>query len=85
MLKDHAQILNTNYCILPVFLFQVPLIIPVLVFLASVFLVFVPIITNPQIEFLFAVVFITAGFIFFIPFVFLKLRFRCTSKYDKTC
>lgn len=57
---------------------KIPLVIPVLVFLASIFLVFVPIITNPQIEFLFAVIFIVAGFIFYVPFVVFKVRFDCT-------
>lgn len=58
---------------------KVPLIIPVLAFLCSLFLVFVPIISNPQLEFLFSVVFIAAGFIVYIPFVHFRLRFGCTK------
>lgn len=57
-----------------------PIIIPILVFLASMFLVIVPIVTDPQIEFLFAAVFIVAGFIFYVPFVVCKIRFRCTEQ-----
>jgi L-type amino acid transporter 9 len=57
-------------------MFQLPLVIPALAFLASVFLVVVPIITNPQIEFLYAAVLIAIGMIVWLPFVFFKIRLR---------
>jgi L-type amino acid transporter 9 len=48
----------------------VPLIIPVVVLAISVYLIAAPIIENPQIEYLYAALFIVAGFIFYIPFVY---------------
>jgi L-type amino acid transporter 9 len=53
-----------------------PIFIPILAFLSSVFLVVVPIITDPRIEFLYAVLMIAIGFVFWLPFVFFKVRFN---------
>jgi L-type amino acid transporter 9 len=50
-------------------LLQVPLIIPIVVLAISVYLIAAPIIENPQIEYLYAAVFIVAGLVFYIPFV----------------
>jgi L-type amino acid transporter 9 len=47
----------------------VPIIIPVVVLTISVYLIAAPIIEKPQIEYLYAGLFIMAGFIFYIPFV----------------
>ena len=48
---------------------KVPLIIPILVMVISGYLVAAPIIEKPQIEYLYAVLFILAGLIFYVPFV----------------
>jgi hypothetical protein len=49
---------------------QVPLIIPVVVLTISIYLIAAPIIENPQIEYLYAALFILTGFIFYVPFVY---------------
>ncbi|XP_058062986.1 b(0,+)-type amino acid transporter 1 [Anopheles bellator] len=49
--------------------YKVPLIIPILVMVVSGYLVVAPIIEKPQIEYLYAVLFILAGLIFYVPFV----------------
>ncbi|KAM4695348.1 b(0,+)-type amino acid transporter 1-like [Discoglossus pictus] len=52
--------------------YKVPIIIPVIVLIASVFLVIAPIIGSPQMEYLYVTLFILSGFIFYIPFVHYK-------------
>jgi len=49
--------------------YKVWLIVPIICFLASCYLVVVPIIENPEIEYLYAGCFILAGFIVYIPFI----------------
>uniref|UniRef100_A0A1B6DUD2 b(0,+)-type amino acid transporter 1 n=1 Tax=Clastoptera arizonana TaxID=38151 RepID=A0A1B6DUD2_9HEMI len=49
--------------------YKVPIIIPVLVLVISTYLVIAPIIDTPQIEYLYAALFIFGGLIFYIPFV----------------
>ncbi|KDR13693.1 b(0,+)-type amino acid transporter 1 isoform X2 [Zootermopsis nevadensis] len=49
--------------------YKVPLIIPVVVLVISIYLIAAPIIENPQIEYLYAALFIVAGLIFYVPFV----------------
>lgn len=49
--------------------YKVPLIIPIVVLAISVYLIAAPIIENPQIEYLYAALFIVAGLIFYVPFV----------------
>ncbi|XP_055549322.1 b(0,+)-type amino acid transporter 1 isoform X2 [Wyeomyia smithii] len=51
--------------------YKVPLIIPILVMIISGYLVVAPIIEKPQIEYLYAVLFIFAGLFFYVPFVHL--------------
>ena len=60
--------------------FQIPLIVPLLAFLASASLVIVPIVTDPRVEFLYAVVLIAVGLIFWLPFVHLKVNLILLSK-----
>lgn len=50
--------------------YKVPLIIPVVVLVISVYLIIAPIIDEPQIEYLYAALFIVAGLIFYVPFVY---------------
>lgn len=56
--------------------YKVPLIIPILVLVISGYLVAAPIIEKPQIEYLYAVLFILAGLIFYVPFVKMGLTPR---------
>lgn len=49
--------------------YKVPIIIPYVVLIISVYLVVGPIIDKPQIEYLYAVLFILAGLVFYVPFV----------------
>lgn len=53
-------------------MFQVPIIIPVLVLVVSTYLIVAPIIDMPQVEYLYAILFIVAGLLFYIPFVHYK-------------
>lgn len=60
---------------------KVPIIIPYLVLIISIYLVIGPIIDNPQIEYLYALGFILAGLIFYVPFVKFGMTPRFMSKY----
>merc|ERR1712137_674747 len=51
---------------------KVPIIIPITVLLMSFGLVIGPIISNPQLEQLYVLVFIVAGIIFYVPFIYYK-------------
>ncbi|XP_063600211.1 b(0,+)-type amino acid transporter 1-like [Penaeus indicus] len=52
--------------------YKVPIIIPVIVLVISIYLVVGPIIDSPQIEYLYASLFILAGLVFYFPFVYFK-------------
>ncbi|XP_057657979.1 b(0,+)-type amino acid transporter 1 isoform X2 [Diorhabda carinulata] len=54
--------------------YKVPIIIPYLVLVISVYLIIGPIVDKPTIEYLYATFFILGGMIFYIPFVHYKLR-----------
>ncbi|MCL4142565.1 UNVERIFIED_CONTAM: hypothetical protein GTU68_035196 [Idotea baltica] len=49
--------------------YKVPIVIPIVVLLISIYLVVGPIIDDPQIEYLYATLFILAGLVFYFPFV----------------
>ncbi|KAG7509675.1 b(0,+)-type amino acid transporter 1-like [Solea senegalensis] len=53
--------------------YKVPIILPILVLVAAVFLVLAPIIDNPQIEYLYVSLFIFSGILVYIPFIHYKL------------
>ncbi|XP_034714509.1 b(0,+)-type amino acid transporter 1 isoform X3 [Etheostoma cragini] len=53
--------------------YRVPIILPILVLMAAIFLVLAPIIDNPQIEYLYVTLFILSGAIVYIPFIHYKL------------
>ena len=57
---------------IPDFLQKVPLVIPIFVMIVSVYLVIGPIASNPQIQYVYALLFILAGLIFYVPFVYYK-------------
>ncbi|KAK7076555.1 b(0,+)-type amino acid transporter 1 [Halocaridina rubra] len=50
--------------------YKVPIVIPIIVLLISLYLVIGPIVDSPQIEYLYATLFIVAGLIFYFPFVY---------------
>lgn len=62
--------------------YKVPIIIPVVVLVISMYLVVAPIIDTPRIEYLYALLFIFAGLIFYVPFVKLGMTPRFMSKYQ---
>uniref|UniRef100_A0A673C375 Zmp:0000001267 n=1 Tax=Sphaeramia orbicularis TaxID=375764 RepID=A0A673C375_9TELE len=51
----------------------VPIILPILVLIAAIFLVLAPIIDSPQIEYLYVALFIFSGVIVYVPFIHYKL------------
>ncbi|XP_019731708.1 b(0,+)-type amino acid transporter 1 isoform X2 [Hippocampus comes] len=53
--------------------YKVPIILPILVLIAAVFLVLAPIIDDPQIEYLYVTLFIFSGVLIYIPFIHYKL------------
>lgn len=55
-----------------VLLSQVPIIIPIIVLMAAVYLVVAPIIDQPQTEILYIVLFIFSGIILYFPLVHFK-------------
>jgi len=50
----------------------VPIVIPIFVMLASAYLVIAPIIYDPKIQYVYALLFILAGLIFYVPFVYFQ-------------
>lgn len=60
--------------------YKVPIIIPVVVLVISIYLVVAPIIDTPRIEYLYALLFILGGLIFYVPFVKLGMTPRFMSK-----
>ena len=61
---------------------QVPIIIPVIVMLVSAYLVIGPIASDPQIQYLYALAFILAGLVFYVPFVYYKKVFPGMGKFQ---
>lgn len=70
-----AQDYGSLYAV--VLLSQVPIIIPIIVLMAAVYLVLAPIIDQPQIEILYIVLFIFSGVILYFPLV----RFKCHPRF----
>ncbi|XP_070575142.1 b(0,+)-type amino acid transporter 1-like [Ptychodera flava] len=60
---------------------KVPIIIPIIVLLASIYLVVAPIIDEPALEYLYATLFIFAGFIFYVPFIYYKYSPPCMKSF----
>lgn len=54
--------------------YRVPIVIPIVMVLISIYLVIAPIIQDPRIEFLYATIFILGGTVFYVPFVHFKLK-----------
>lgn len=53
---------------------QVPVAIPIVVLISSVFLVIAPIINEPKMEYLYSMTFMAFGALIYVPFVYYKLR-----------
>ncbi|XP_055891323.1 b(0,+)-type amino acid transporter 1-like isoform X1 [Biomphalaria glabrata] len=60
--------------------YKVPLPVPIIVLLASIYLVIAPIIQNPGIQFVYAVLFILSGLIIYIPFIYMGIHFKFMDK-----
>lgn len=60
--------------------YKVNIIIPIIVFIISCYLVVAPIVDNPQMEYLYATLFILAGLIFYVPFVHFKIELKIMRK-----
>ncbi|XP_076321361.1 L-type amino acid transporter sobremesa isoform X1 [Tachypleus tridentatus] len=60
--------------------YKVPLAVPFVVMVISAYLVLAPIIQQPQIEYMYALLFIVSGLIFYVPFVHYKLELRIMDK-----
>ncbi|XP_075413376.1 b(0,+)-type amino acid transporter 1-like [Tenrec ecaudatus] len=56
---------------------QVPTVIPVIMFLASVFLVLVPIIDHPEMEFFYLFLFLLSGFLVYFLFIYFHCQPKC--------
>jgi len=59
---------------------KVPIIIPIIVCCAAICLVLLPLVSDPQIEYLFAIIFIFSGTLFYVPFVHYKVQFGFVEK-----
>lgn len=60
---------------------QVPIVIPWIVLLLSIYLVAAPIIQNPRVEYVYACTFIASGLLFYMPFVHYRLRLGIMRKF----
>ncbi|KAL0969660.1 hypothetical protein UPYG_G00230410 [Umbra pygmaea] len=60
--------------------YRVPIVIPVLVIMAAIFLVLAPIIDNPAIEYLYVTLFIFSSILIYVPFIHYKF---CTGLLEK--
>ena len=54
--------------------------IPVVMVLISLYLVIAPIVDNPQIEYLYSILFMLAGAVLYIPFVYMGYVFKFMDK-----
>lgn len=52
---------------------KLPIVIPILFLLCAIYLVVAPIVEDPQIQFLYAAIFVVGGLLFYIPLVHFKL------------
>ena len=60
--------------------YQVPLFIPILILIASVYLVVAPIIDNPKIEYIYSIIFMVGGALIYVPTVMYKLKMPMMAK-----
>lgn len=60
--------------------YKVPILIPVIVLVVSVFLVVVPIITSPKLEYIYSILFILCGALIYVPFVHYRMKLPFMGK-----
>ena len=53
---------------------QVPIVVPIIVLVFSIFLVIAPIVDNPKLEYAYSIAFMIFGATLYVPFVKYKLR-----------
>lgn len=63
--------------------YKVPIILPIITLIVAVFLVLIPIISEPDIKYLSAVGFILSGIAVYVPFIYLKKRPRFMNKFTQ--
>ncbi|XP_076449114.1 b(0,+)-type amino acid transporter 1-like [Babylonia areolata] len=56
--------------------YKVPVVVPVVMAAVSLYLLVAPIVDSPRIEFLYALLFMLGGLVFYVPFVLLKVPVR---------
>ncbi|XP_058385063.1 B(0,+)-type amino acid transporter 1 isoform X2 [Diceros bicornis minor] len=85
MLKVLSYISVKRLTPAPAIIFYVPIVIPIFVTLVAVFLVLAPIVTEPAWEYLYCVLFMLSGLIFYFLFVHYKFGWAQTisSKYQQ--
>jgi L-type amino acid transporter 9 len=57
-------------------------VLPIIAVLISIYLVIGPIINHPQMEFLYAFLFLVTGLIFYVPFVYFKVRIPGVGEFE---
>ena len=60
--------------------YKVPILIPFLVLIGSVYLVVAPIIDNPKIEYIYSIIFMVGGALIYVPTVMYKLKMPMLAK-----
>jgi solute carrier family 7 (L-type amino acid transporter), member 9/15 len=56
-------------------------VVPVIVLLISIYLVIAPIVENPSLEYLYAIMFIISGLVFYVPFVHIGYTSKTMGKF----
>lgn len=64
--------------------YKVPLFVPAIVLLFSIYLVIAPIIDNPKMEYVYSIMFMASGALLYVPFVYYKLKLPFTGKLSQT-
>ncbi|XP_039288487.1 b(0,+)-type amino acid transporter 1-like isoform X2 [Nilaparvata lugens] len=65
--------------------YKVPFIIPVVVLVISIYLIIAPIIDSPQVEYLYAALFILAGLIVYVPIVHYRFNTSIMDRFTVFC
>jgi len=60
--------------------FTVPIVLPAVMILISMYITILPIVTAPQWPYLYSVIFIVSGLIFYFPFVYCKVSVSCFDR-----
>lgn len=63
--------------------YKVPIIIPIFTLIVTIFLSLTPVIVEPSIKYLAAMVFIVVGVMVYVPFVYHKIRPKCMGMLSK--